>query len=363
MTLLLTGTSMVNASQNPFFVNSYQTPHETLPFDKVKMEHFLPAFEKGFAQQDKQIKSITSNQEAPTFKNTLEALEYSGNLLHDVSAVFYTLTGSENTDELMALSTKVAAMQTDHSNKLYLNEALFKRIKAVYDQKASLKLNTEQAKLLDETYKSFVLNGAALKGDDRAAYKKLTLKISQLNEAFFQNSLKATNQYEKIITDASLLEGLPEDVIAAARSKAAEKKKEGWLFDLSAPVYSSLMKYLKNRTLREEFYRAYLTRATSGEWNNKSVILELVNARMQLAQLLGYRTYADYALTERMAKTPQEVYQFLDKLAAAYKPVAKEEEAAIQGFETGMEGKYTALEPWDWAYYSEKYKQARFNVS
>jgi len=363
MTLLLTGSNLTVEASNPFFVREYRTPHETLPFDKVCIEHFMPAFEKGFAQQEKEIKAITSNTDLPTFKNTIEALDYSGALLHDVSAVFYTLTGNENTDELMALSTKVAALQTAHSNKIMLNQALFDRIKAIYDQKTSLSLTTEEAKLLEDTYESFVLNGASLEGADRDKFRKLTLRLSELSETFFQNALKATNQYEKIITDSTLLEGLPDDFLSAACSKAAAKNQKGWLFDLTAPVYTSLMKYLKNRSLREEFYRAYMARGTSGEFDNKPVIQEMVNLRCELAQLLGSQTYAHYALKRRMARSPQEVIRFLDELTAAYMPVAKNELSAIQGYATGLEGYYLKLEPWDLPYYAEKYKQACFQVS
>jgi peptidyl-dipeptidase Dcp len=280
-----------------------------------------------------------------------------------VSAVFYTLTGSENTDELMALSTRISAMQTAHSNKISLNEPLFSRIKAVYDQRDALTLSVEQRKLLEDTYESFVMSGAALQGKDRETYKALSQRLSELSERFYQNSLKATNQYEKIITDEALLEGLPVDVKAAAKAKATAKKQEGWLFDLSAPVYTSLMKYLKNRDLREMFYRAYLTRATTGELDNKPVIAEMVNLRRERAQLLGSSTYAHHALKRRMAEKPEAVIRFLDQLSDAYLPTAKAELATIQGYATGLEGRYTKLEPWDLSYYSEKYKQARYNVS
>ncbi len=362
MSVLLSGATVATAA-NPFFAKKYGNPHETLPFDKVKLEHFMPAFEKGFAQHEREIKAIAANKALPTFDNTIAALDYSGQLLHDVSAVFYTLTGSENTDELMALSTRISAMQTAHSNKISLNEPLFSRIKAVYDQRDALTLSVEQRKLLEDTYESFVMSGAALQGKDRETYKALSQRLSELSERFYQNSLKATNQYEKIITDEALLEGLPVDVKAAAKAKATAKKQEGWLFDLSAPVYTSLMKYLKNRDLREMFYRAYLTRATTGELDNKPVIAEMVNLRRERAQLLGSSTYAHHALKRRMAEKPEAVIRFLDQLSDAYLPTAKAELATIQGYATGLEGRYTKLEPWDLSYYSEKYKQARYNVS
>jgi peptidyl-dipeptidase Dcp len=360
---IMTSITTASIASNPFFVKSYNTPHETLPFDKVKAEHFIPAFEKGFKIQLQEVKKITSNQAAPTFENTIVALEVSGNLLYDVSTVFNTLTGSENTDEIMALSTKVTAMQTEHSNKISLDEKLFKRVKAVYDQRSKLSLTTEQSKLLEETYLGFVRNGAALTGTDREKYKELSMKLSSLCETFFQNSLKATNIYEKVIADSDMLKGLPEDVLASARTKAKAKGKEGWLFDLSAPTYVSLMKYADNRALREEIYRAYNTRAMSGEYDNRPVIKDIVNTRRQISVLLGYPTYADYALKRRMAESPEKVMTFLDNLTEEYLPVAKVELAAVQGFSTGYEGKYTKIEPWDWSYYSEKLKKASFDVN
>lgn len=363
MTVIMSGIAVTAAATNPFFAKKYNTPHETLPFDKVKIEHFMPAFDKGFAQQEKEVKKITSNPEKPTFKNTIEALELSGNLLHDVSTVFYTLSGTENNDELMALASKLTVLQTTHSNKISLDEKLFDRIKYVYDHKADFQLSTEEAKLLENTYEGFVRSGAALKGADREKYKELSIKLSSLNETFSQNALKSTNLFEKIITDKDLLKGLPEDVLSVAKTKATLKKKDGWLFDLSAPSYTSLMKYAENRALREEIYRAYNSRAISGELDNRPIITDIVNVRRQIAVLLGYPTYAHYALKRRMAETPEAVNSFLDKLKDAYLPVAKAEVAAVQGFSTGLEGKYSKIEPWDWSYYSEKLKQASFNVS
>lgn len=362
MSLLVSGATVVSAA-NPFFVKKYGTPHETLPFDKVKLEHFMPAFEKAFAEHEKEIWAITVRRDVPTFENTIAALDYSGRLLHDVSAVFYTLTGSENTDELMELSNKIAVMQTEHSHKITLNEPLFQKVKSVYDRRESLNLTVEQRQLLEDTYESFVMSGAALTGQDRETYKDISKRLSELGQRFAQNALKATNAYEKLITDEALLKGLPADVKDAARSRAKAKNQEGWLFDLSAPVYTSLMKYLDNRELRETFYRAYMTRATSGEWDNRPVIAELVNLRRERAQLLGSTTYSQHALKRRMAETPEAVINFLDQLTEAYLPTAKAELATIQGFATGLEGRYFKLEPWDFSYYSEKFKQARFNVS
>jgi len=360
MTILLT--SMDAEALNPFFT-TYKTPHQTLPFDKVKLEHYLPAFEKAFALHDKEISKITSNTALPTFENTILALEYSGKMLKDVSAVFYTMTGSENTNELMALASKVATLQTEHSNRINLDEKLFARVKVLFDQKDSFTWSSDQKKLLEDTYEDFVESGAALKGADRDTYRNLSVKLSSLEENFHQNSLQATNQYEKFISDKSLLSGLPEDVLSAAQSKAKAKGKEGWIFDLSAPSYVSFMKYADNRDLRQEIYRAYLTRSTSGSFDNKSVLIEIVNIRRQIAVLLGKTSYAQFALRRRMAEKPEAVYSLLDKLSEAYLPVAKSEVAAVQGFAIGKEGKNIKIEPWDWSYYSEKLKSAQYDIN
>lgn len=360
MAILMSGMSAEAA--NPFF-SSYKTPHQTLPFDKVKIEHFMPAFEKAFALEDAEIDKIAGNEAAPTFENTILAMEHSGSLLHDVSAVFYTLCGSENNDELMALGSKVATMQTEHANKISLNEALFARIKTIYDNRENLSLAQDQKKLVEDTYESFMLSGAALQGADREKYRELSVKLSNLDETFSQNTLKATDQYVKYITDKSLLKGLPEDILTAAGEKAKEKGKEGWAFDLSAPSFSPFMKYAENRALREELYRAKSTLATSGEFNNCEIVRDIVNIRRQIAVLMGKTTYADFALRRRMAEKPEAVYGLLDKLADAYMPVAKSEVAAVQGFAIGMEGKNIKLEPWDWSYYSEKLKSAQYDIN
>ena len=360
MSLILTGAAADAA--NPFFA-AYKTPHETYPFDQVKIEHFMPAFDKGFAQQKAEIKKITSVKEAPDFDNTILALEKSGQLLHDVSAVFYTLNGSESSDAIMELASKIAEKSARHSSEISMNAELFARVKAVYEKRKTLNLSLDQNKLLEDTWLDFVRSGADLKGDDRAKFQELTIKLSGLSEKFHQNSLKSTNAWEKLITDKNDLKGLPEGQLAAAAARAKEKGKEGYLFDLSAPSYGALMKYAENRELRHATYLAYNTRALSGEFDNRPVIQEMVNARRQMAALLGYDSYASYALQRRMAEKPEAVYSLLDKLAAAYLPAAKEELAAVQGFAIGKEGKNIDIQPWDWSFYSEKLKSAKFNIN
>jgi peptidyl-dipeptidase Dcp len=360
MTLLVSG--LTTEAANPFF-SAYKTPYGTYPFDKIKMEHFMPAFQQGFAKQKAEIVRINSNKEAPTFENTIVALELSGALLHDVTAVFYTLNDCESNDDIRSLATKIAEMYARHSSEISMNEALYARVKTVYEKRQTLNLSVDQMKLLDDTYLDFVRNGADLKGADRAKFQELTVKLSTLSEKFQQNSLNSTNEWEKLITDKEQLKGLPDGQLAAAEARAKEKNFTGYLFDLSAPSYMAILKYAANRDLRHEVYLAYNTRAVSGAFDNRPVIRDIVNARRQMAVMLGSDSYAQFALKRRMAETPEAVYALLDKLSTAYLPVAKAEVAAVQGFAIGMEGKNMDLEPWDWSYYSEKLKSARYSIN
>jgi peptidyl-dipeptidase Dcp len=360
MTIMLTG--LTAEAANPFF-SAYKTPYETYPFDKIKTEHFMPAFQKGFAKQKAEVAKITSNKAVPTFENTLVPLEFSGALLHDVSAVFYTLNDMESNDEMRVLASKIAEMYARHTSEISMDEKLFARIKAVYEQRETLNLKQDQKKLLEDTYLDFMRNGADLKGADRQKFQDLTIKLSTLSEKFQQNSLKATYAWDKLITDKSQLKGLPDGQLAAAEARAKEKQQTGYLFDLSAPSYMAVLKYAEDRDLRKEFYMAYNTRAISGEFDNRPIIQEMVNARRQMAALLGSDSYAQHALKRRMAEKPEAVYALLDKLSAAYLPVAKAEVAAVQGFAIGMEGKNIDIEPWDWSYYSEKLKSARYSIN
>jgi peptidyl-dipeptidase Dcp len=359
MAILTTG--LEASAANPFF-SPYRTPHETFPFDKIRLEHFMPAFRKGFSEQKAEIKRITDSKQAPSFENTIEPYEASGALLHDVAAVFYTLNQNESSDEIMAMASTVAEMYARHSSEISMDARLFARIKAVHDAGDTLRLRTDQKKLLKDIYDDFVLSGAGLTGASRERFQALTIRLSTLSEQFQQNTLRSTNAWEKIITDPSLLKGLPESQLSAAKARAKEKGKEGYLFDLSAPSYQSVLKYAENRDFRREIYVAYNTRATSGDFDNKPVIREMVNARREMAALLGYPSFAAYALQKRMAANTKGVYGLLDRLADAYLPVAKAEVAAVQGYAIGREGKNIDLQPWDWSYYSEKLKAARFQI-
>lgn len=347
---------------NPFF-GKYKTYRQTPPFQEIKTEHFLPAFEEAFKQQNAEIEKIVQNKAEATFANTIEAFDYSGEMIQKIYAVYSTFINNKMDDEMMELSSKVAPMITEHTNNIMLNEKLFERIQSVYNQKHALSLNAEEQKLLENIYLDFVRNGATLTGTNREKYRELSSKLSSLTLTFGQNALKATYAYSKLITDSSLLAGIPEDDLTTAKEKAKEKNQEGWLFDLSAPSYSAVRKYADNRTLREELYKAYSARAVNGEYNNLENIRKIVNTRLEIAKLLGFEDYASYVLQRKMAKDEQTVYQLLDRLRDAYLPVAKEEIATMKGFAIGYEQKNIQLEPWDWNYYANKLQSLQYDIN
>lgn len=348
---------------NPF-LKKYNTPHETVPFDEIKITDYEPAFEEGMKQQIKEIEKITNNSQTPTFENAIVAFERSGETLNKVSNVFYNINSAETNDEIMAISQRITPKMSEHSNNIMLNDKLFERIKSVYTQKDKLNLSTEQKMLLQKIYDSFVNNGANLGPQDKETYRTLTQRLSKLTLDFGQNVLKETNRYELLLTDENQLAGLPESVLEAAATKAKSKEKQGWMIDLSAPSYISFMKYSSDRDLRKQLYTAYNTRCAKGDdLDNRNILKEIANTRMQIAQLLGYKTYADYVLGRRMAKNPANVYKLLNQLLEAYKPTALGEVKEVQGFAIGMEKQNTDIQPWDWSFYSEKLKDAKFDVN
>lgn len=354
---------MTEAANNPFF-GKYKTPHETIPFNKIKTAHYEPAFEEGIKQVKQEVDKIANNPAAPTFENTIVALERSGALLERVSSAFFNLLSAESNDEMMEISQRVSPKLSESSNDIILNEKLFARIKSVYEQKDRLNLNTEDAKLLQETYESFAENGANLSPEDKEKFRKLSAEESLLTLTFDQNVLKDENSFEMLLTNEADLEGLPESVREAAAANAKEKGKTGWLFDLTAPSYVPFMRYSAKRDLREKLYRANMAVGNKdGEYDNRENIRKIANTRLAIANLLGYKTYADYALHRTMAKTPANVYKLLNDLLEAYRPTALNEYNKIQGFALGMEGKDFTVMPWDWSYYSEKLKDLTFNIN
>lgn len=354
---------MTQAASNPFF-GKYKTPFETPPFDKIKTEHYEPAFKEGIGQLDKEVIGIANTAEPPTFKNTIVALERAGKLLNNVSSTFFNVLSAEANDEMMEISERVSPLLSESSNNIYLNEKLFARVKAVYDQKAELSLSIEDARLLNETYEAFKVQGATLSPEDKERYRKLSADLSMLTLKFDQNALKDKNCFELLITDEKELSGLPESVREAAAMQAKSKEKTGWLFNLSAPSYVPFVRYSDLRNLREKMYREYMSVGNKGdEYDNKEIVRQIVNIRLEIARLMGHKDYAEYALEHTMAKTPDHVYQLLNQLLDAYKPVAINEYNAVQEFAMGSEKENITVMPWDWSYYSEKLKNIRFNVN
>ena len=347
---------------NPFF-ETYKTPHQTIPFNEIKNEHYFPAFQEAMKQHSAEVDAIINNPQAPTFENTIVALEKSGALLNKVSSPFYNMLGSETNDDLQAIAEKISPLTTEHANSIRLNEKLFARIKAVYLQKDKLSLTPEQQMLLKNTYEEFANNGANLSEADKAIYRELSKDMSLLTLQYGQNVLKETNNYSLLITNKALLSGLPEDLMGVLASNAKTTGKQGWLLNLKATCYVPFMKYADNRDLRRELYMAYTTKCMlGGEFDNIENVRKIANTRLKIANLLGYKSYADYELIDRMAENKDKVYDLLNKLLAAYKPAAEKEEAEVQAY-ADKNGAYFKLQPWDWSYYSEKLKDEKYSVN
>ena len=348
--------------QNPFFTR-YNTPHQTIPFNLIQNEHYEPAMMEGMRKQDEEISHIIDNPEPPTFENTIEMLEKSGDLLDRVTTVFGNLMSADTNDEMEAIAEKMIPLLTEHGNNITLNDRLFQRIKSVYEQKDSLHLNKEQEMLLEKTYDGFIRNGANLSETDKGALRKLNTELSMLTLQFSQNHLKATHQYELPITREQL-EGVPEHVIASYAQNAKERGKEGFIVTLEAPSYMPFMKYVKDRNLRKELYMAYNTQCTHDDgFNNIDIVRKIVNCRLQIAQLLGFPTFADYVLKNRMAENKENVFQLLNELLEAYAPAAKKEVERISELAKETEGADFELMPWDWAFYSNKLKEKEYDLN
>ena len=354
--------NMMNA-QNPFF-EKYTTPYGTVPFDKIKTEHYEPAIREGIRQQTAEIDAIVNNPEAPTFANTILAYEKSGELLDRVTTVFGNLRSAETNDDLQTLAQEMMPLLSEHSNNISLNEELFKRVKAVYNQKEQLNLTPEQTKLLENIYDGFIRRGANLQGEAQKQYRQLTKELSSLTLQFSENNLKEINNYQLVLTDKAQLAGLPESAIEAAAETAKEKGVEGWVFTLQAPSYIPFMTYADNRDLRHELYMTYNTKCThNNEYNNIDIVKKLVNTRMAIAQLLGYENFAQYTLKKRMAEDSDAVYNLLNQLLEAYTPTAKKEYQEVQELARQEQGAEFTVMPWDWSYYSNKLKDKKFNIN
>lgn len=360
--ILLMITGMTKAQNNPL-LGDFTTPHNAPPFDKIKNEHYLPALEAGIKQGEQEIAAIKNNAEAPTFENTIVALDNVGRLLGRNAGIFFNLLSSETNDELQNIAQQVSPMLTKFQNDISLDPVLFERIKAVYDQKDQLDLTPEQEMLLQNSYDGFVRSGANLSDKDKEKFREISTELSKLSLDFGENVLKETNAYEKHITDKDLLAGLPESALEAAAGKAKAKDKEGWLFDISMPSYLAVMKYADNRELRKELYMAYGSKSFKGdEFDNQENVKRIVELRLEMSKLLGYNNYADYVLEQRMAMNPDGVYGLLNDLYEASYKVALQEKQEVQDYaETqGFDGE---LMPWDWSYYSEKLKVEKFDLN
>lgn len=336
---------------NPFYT-LYGTPHETFPFNRITLKDIEEAIFEGMHQENEEIKVIVENPELPTFENTIEAMDKTGHLLADAMTVMFNLASAETNEELDQLTQRMAPLLSEHINNINLNVELFSRVKAVYNN-APDSLTSEQRMLLEKTYEGFERNGANLNDADKAKLRILTSELSQLTITFSQNHLKATNAYELFVDSEEKLSGLPESQLVQAAEAAKEKGKTGWLFTLKFPSYGPFMKYADNRELRRQLYLAYNSQCTLQDKNNNfDVVRQMVNLRRQIAQLLGFPTYAAYALKRRMAETTENVYDLLNKLIDAYLEPAKQEvkiveaRAKVDGIEDSQ--------PWDFSYYSHK---------
>jgi len=360
--LVMSVVTMATMIANPL-LEKYKTPFQSIPFNAIKTSDYLPAFKEAMKIHNAEIEKIINNSKKPDFQNTIVALERSGSLLSQVSSPFYNLLGSETNDELQKIAEEISPVSTEHYNAIRLNDKLFARIKAVYDMKDKLNLNTEDQMLLQQTYDGFANNGANLSAADKDIYRELSKEMSMLTLQFGQNVLKETNKWSLLLTDKAMLAGLPQDVIDMLASNAKKAGKDGWLLNLKATTYIPLMKYADNRDLRRELYMAYNTRNLSGgEYDNVEIIRNIVNVRLKIANLLGYKSYADQVLVRRMAENKENVYKLLDDLLAAYKPYAVKESEEVQKF-ADSKGAYFKVQPWDWSYYSEKLKDEKYSVN
>ena len=364
-TLLIAGATLALIScnmKNPLLTES-TAPFGAPEFDKIKNEHYLPAFEQGIAEAKAEIDAIVANQEEPTFENTIEAMEYAGQTLSKVASIFYAVMEAHTDDTKQQIAEQISPMLTDYSMYVSLNNDLFQRVKAVYEKKDELGLDQDQMTLLEDNYKSFVRGGANLSDEDKALYSKLSGELSLTTLQFSKNVLAATNAYTLHVTDSTELGGLPEFVKTMAAETAAEKGLEGWAFTLDYPSYSPFLKYSTNRELRKQVWMAYNTRAIGGEFDNTEIVKKIVDLRIQIANILGYETYADYALEERMAKNKQTVDEFVMQLLEPSMEFAKKDVADVLAYAKKNGFEEDVLQPWDFSYWSERYQEAEYSLS
>ncbi len=354
-------TSCKSEMNNPLLTESglrYEAP----AFDKITEDHYLPAFEAAIAEGKKEIEAIVNNPDAPTFENTILELEYAGGKLNTVAGIFYNLNEANTNDRMQEIAEQVSPMMTEYSLSIMLNPKLFERVKAVYEQRESLNLSQEEAKLLEETYKGFADNGANLSEEDKAKYSKIQEELSLATLKFGKNTLGATNAFTLHLTNGEDLAGLPAFVKDAAALEAKNRNLEGWVITLQQPSYSPFMQYSERRELREKLWKAYNSKCLDGEFSNLDIIKQIVGLRIEAAKLLGYKTYADMALKDRMAKDAPTVNGFLQNLLEKSLPFAKKDVKAIADYAkaNGFKGE---LMPWDFSFYSEKLKKEKYSLN
>ena len=342
--------------------HKFNTKHNTAPFSQIKLEDYQPAFIENIAKARAEIDAITNNSEAPTFENTIVALDFSGDALDRLSSIFFNMNSAETCDEMQKIAQDVSPLLTAFGNDISLNEDLFKRVKAVHDQKENLTLTPEQATLLDKKYKSFARNGALLPEDKKAKLREIDTELAKLKLTYGENVLAETNNYQLHITNEADLKGLPDGAKEMARSLAKSKNLEGWVFTLDFPSYLPFVTYIDNRELRKEMAIAAGKKAFQGnEFDNKEITLKIAKLRFDRANLLGYATHSHFVLEERMAQNPDKVKSFLKELLEKAKPAAKREMAQLTAFAKELDG-VELLEKWDGSYYSEKLKQKLFSL-
>jgi peptidyl-dipeptidase Dcp len=350
----------ISSSDASKFVK-YNTPFETPTFSKISLEDYKPEILAAIQEQKNEIDAIVNNSDEPTFENTVAALDYTGSRLTNVTSVFFNLLSAESDDAMRELAKEFSPILSEHGDNISLNSELFKRIKTVYDNKSTLELNHEQEMLLDNTYKGFVRQGALLEGEDKEELKKINKELSALSLKFGNNILSETNKFKVFITDESELSGLPESAKSAAANAAkAEGKESQWLFTIHKPSLLPVLMYCDNRDLREKMFKGYINKGDhNDEFDNKESLVKVSNLRVRKANLLGYKTWADYILEENMAKKPENVYSLLNELMEAALPKAKEELASMQAI-ADKEGANIEVKAWDWWYYAEKVKMDKY---
>ena len=363
MTMALVGCGGDNIANNPL-VQEWDTPYQTPPFSKIELKHYEPAIDYAIELNRADIDAIVNNPEAPTFENTIVAMERAGELLNRVTGVFFVLNNCDTNDQMQEIANNVTPKLTELGNDVSLNPELFKRVKAVYEQyeRGELELDQEDKMLLEETYKGFARSGALLEGEQQELYRQYTTELAQLTLKFGQNALAATNAFALNITDEAKVAELPDFVKEGLAADAQARGEQGWTVTLQAPSYGPFMTYSSQRDLKEQLYRAYNTRGIGGESDNLEVIRRITELRLKVAQLLGYNCYADYVLEEKMAENTATVNGFLAELCDATFDYAKKDVQAVTEFAKtlGFEGE---LMPWDWGYYNEKYKEAKYSIN